>query len=239
VLLRRWYVLALFVGVLVATPVAGCASDEGTAKTKTETVERTVTVEKPPAPKKDGRKPHRRSLPKPPAPEFVSCDSNIEAEAGTTTCPFAQNVFWTYWTNGESSEPAEVWSPAAQASFATTCGLDGTQVVCNASDNATVKFPTGAVDVYSQDQADAYASTHDLGPENEGVPPPNPPTGGGGGSGGEDCQGYDPCINPGPDVDCEGGEGNGPRYVAGPVDVDGADPYGLDSNYDGVGCEYR
>jgi hypothetical protein len=53
----------------------------------------------------------------------------------------------------------------------------------------------------------------------------------------DDCQGYDPCITPGPDVDCAGGSGNGPRYVDGPVSVDGSDPYGLDSNYDGVGCE--
>jgi hypothetical protein len=56
-------------------------------------------------------------------------------------------------------------------------------------------------------------------------------------AGGVDCQGYDPCIEPGDDVDCAGGTGNGPRYVDGPVSVTGDDPYGLDSNYDGVGCE--
>ncbi|MEY2421066.1 MAG: hypothetical protein QOI95_1133 [Acidimicrobiaceae bacterium] len=53
-----------------------------------------------------------------------------------------------------------------------------------------------------------------------------------------DCTpGYDPCIPPGPDVDCAGGSGNGPRYVDGPVSVTGSDPYGLDNNNDGVGCE--
>jgi hypothetical protein len=57
--------------------------------------------------------------------------------------------------------------------------------------------------------------------------PPPPPA---------DCQGYDPCIAPGPDVDCAGGEGNGPRY-SGPVRVYGSDPYGLDSDGDGYGCE--
>lgn len=50
------------------------------------------------------------------------------------------------------------------------------------------------------------------------------------------CQGYDPCLPPGPDVDCSGGEGDGPRYVDGPVSVSGSDPYGLDGNNDGVGC---
>lgn len=51
--------------------------------------------------------------------------------------------------------------------------------------------------------------------------------------------GYNPCIPPGDDVDCAGGTGNGPRYVDGPVYVDhsGGDPYGLDSDGDGVGCE--
>jgi endonuclease YncB( thermonuclease family) len=59
-------------------------------------------------------------------------------------------------------------------------------------------------------------------------PAPRPP---------QDCQGYDPCLPPGPDVDCAGGAGNGPRYVHGPVYVTGADPYGLDGDGDGVACE--
>jgi micrococcal nuclease len=60
-------------------------------------------------------------------------------------------------------------------------------------------------------------------------PPPPPPP--------RDCQGYDPCLPPGPDVDCRPGSGDGPRYVEGPVDVRGDDPYELDGNNDGVGCE--
>ena len=49
--------------------------------------------------------------------------------------------------------------------------------------------------------------------------------------------GYDPCIPKGPDVDCAGGSGDGPRYVEGPVYVTGSDPYKLDRDHDGVGCE--
>ncbi len=49
--------------------------------------------------------------------------------------------------------------------------------------------------------------------------------------------GYDPCIPPGADVDCAGGSGNGPRYIQGPVTVTGSDPYDLDSDNDGIGCE--
>jgi hypothetical protein len=149
-------------------------------------------------------------------------------------------VFWTYWTSGESSSPLPVWSPAAQASFTTACESDGTHVVCSTSDNGVVKFSQAAVDSYSQVQADAYADTHDLGPDPyEGLPHADtPPSGGDGGAdSNEDCQGYDPCIHPGSDVDCEGGSGDGPRYVEGPVYVSGADPYGLDLDGDGVACE--
>jgi hypothetical protein len=65
-------------------------------------------------------------------------------------------------------------------------------------------------------------------PPPEPKPAPRPRT---------DCQGYSPCLPPGPDVDCAGGSGDGPRYVNGPVYVNGSDPYELDGNGDGVGCE--
>jgi endonuclease YncB( thermonuclease family) len=70
--------------------------------------------------------------------------------------------------------------------------------------------------------------TDPVGDSPEPAPSPTEPT---------DCQGYDPCLPPGPDVDCAGGAGDGPRYVNGPVYVNGSDPYGLDSDGDDVGCE--
>ena len=48
--------------------------------------------------------------------------------------------------------------------------------------------------------------------------------------------GDDPCIVPGDDVDCEG-EGDGPRFVRGPVYVEGRATYGLDADGNGVACE--
>jgi TolA-binding protein len=48
--------------------------------------------------------------------------------------------------------------------------------------------------------------------------------------------GYSPCLPPASDYDCAGGTGDGPEYT-GPVTVSGSDPYGLDSDSDGVGCE--
>lgn len=39
------------------------------------------------------------------------------------------------------------------------------------------------------------------------------------------------------DVDCYGGTGDGPRYIKGPVSVGWDDPYDLDRDGDGIGCE--
>jgi hypothetical protein len=217
--------------------VAACA--ENTQQVKTVTVERqTATDEPQPPPRKKHRKAPER--PAPSTPEFVHCDANIEAKADNTTCPFAQNVFWTYWTSGESGSPLEVWSPAAHASFTTTCEGSGAGVVCTTDDNAVVRFPQAAVDHYSQSQADAYGAAHDLGPDPyESLPDDDssPDYGSEDDGSASDCQGYDPCIPPGGDVDCGGGSGNGPRYVDGPVDVYGSDPYGLDADGDGIGCD--
>lgn len=45
------------------------------------------------------------------------------------------------------------------------------------------------------------------------------------------------CVSPNAsDVDCEGGNGNGPEY-SGPVRVVGPDEYDLDRDGDGYGCE--
>lgn len=39
------------------------------------------------------------------------------------------------------------------------------------------------------------------------------------------------------DYDCAEGDGDGPNYVYSPVEVVGADPFGLDEDGDGVGCQ--
>jgi hypothetical protein len=57
---------------------------------------------------------------------------------------------------------------------------------------------------------------------------------------GKDCDpSYpDACLKVGiGDYDCAGGSGNGPNCVEGPVTVRGPDPFGLDDDGDGVGCE--
>ena len=57
-------------------------------------------------------------------------------------------------------------------------------------------------------------------------------------SAGQECTpGYSPCLPPAKDYDCAGGKGDGPKYVQGPVYVTGPDPYRLDADHDGIGCE--
>jgi hypothetical protein len=48
----------------------------------------------------------------------------------------------------------------------------------------------------------------------------------------------DACLHDGiGDYDCAGGSGNGPNYIGGPIEVRAPDPFGLDADHDGVGCE--
>lgn len=49
--------------------------------------------------------------------------------------------------------------------------------------------------------------------------------------------GYSPCLTPAYDYDCAGGSGDGPKYVYGVERVTGSDPYDLDADGDGYGCE--
>lgn len=46
------------------------------------------------------------------------------------------------------------------------------------------------------------------------------------------------CLKPdASDYDCEGGSGDGPEYVSGPIRIVGEDPYDLDRDGDGTACE--
>lgn len=45
------------------------------------------------------------------------------------------------------------------------------------------------------------------------------------------------CVPIASDVDCAGGSGDGPAYVSGTVRVVGNDPYGLDADDNGWGCD--
>ena len=69
------------------------------------------------------------------------------------------------------------------------------------------------------------------------APPPPPVASTSTESSSDGCTpGYSPCLPPASDYDCSGGSGDGPKYT-GYVTVTGSDPYDLDSDGDGAGCE--
>jgi hypothetical protein len=96
------------------------------------------------------------------AAAFKRCDANISASTSTTTCGFAQNVFYEYW-NHNGDGVITVYSPATHTTWQTYCTPDAGQVVCETDDGGVVKFSQSALANYSQDQADAYAASHDIG----------------------------------------------------------------------------
>ena len=93
---------------------------------------------------------------------WTSCDANISARSPGTSCGFASNVFYEYWTAGQS--PAiRAYSPASGSTYGLSCSSSGAQVQCTATDGAAVRFSQAAIDAYSQAQADSYAASHDVG----------------------------------------------------------------------------
>ncbi len=151
--------LALLSCAVLAALLGSCGGSGETAQVKTVTVETRVAAP-PPAPRRTRKS--RNATPTQSA--FVSCDANVEVKAETTSCGFAQNVFWHYWTSGEA-QSLDVYSPATKATLATNCTASGGRVSCATSDGGEVRFPRTALDTYSTAQADNYAATHDLGPD--------------------------------------------------------------------------
>ncbi len=94
---------------------------------------------------------------------YVHCDANISAKADTTSCGFAANVFYEFWSSGEGTA-LHVYSPATQKTYEVHCTVREAKVACSTLDGSGVRFSQASVDAYSQSQADHYAATHDLGP---------------------------------------------------------------------------
>jgi hypothetical protein len=185
----RAALLVLLIGV------AGCGADtqsarpsEGAAAHGPSTA--TAAQSQPPAKVRKKPKPSRdhrqvtvvRSSPSPTAnaapPAFVSCDANIRVRAATTTCPFAENVFYELFqaTAGYiSATTVRAWSPATRRFYSVKCS-GGTSIVCTAGDGGEVHFSSDAMDAYDDSQANRYASTHDTGPSDVSDKDLNSPT---------------------------------------------------------------
>jgi hypothetical protein len=92
---------------------------------------------------------------------FSACGRDVEARAGTTSCAFAQNVFYEFY---EASPEREfpVYSPTTGATYSMSCAVESV-VTCTGGNGAEVRFPMSAVRAYTEADARAYANSHDLG----------------------------------------------------------------------------
>jgi hypothetical protein len=237
--LRRWIVAGAVVPIALVSAAALSACGE-TPRTKTVTVTTpapppsaatTQTKLKSHASPDARRSAHRRS-----GTPLTACDPNVRAKAATTTCGFAENVFYEYWLARESGEGTEVraFSSALGRFLAVTCETRAL-VTCRTDAGALVRFPLSAVRAYTPANAESYAQRHKV----SGGPDPTPAPEESSSGGSEDC---DPnyegaCLDPNAlDYDCDGGSGDGPEYT-GTVTVVGDDHFGLDRDGDGVGCQ--
>jgi hypothetical protein len=167
--------------------------------------------------------------------KLTACDSNIRVKAATTTCAFAENVFYEYWRWLEYREVSDVeaYSPKLKTYLPVECKDTG-PVTCRTHAGALVRFPASAVEAYTVDDAATYAASHTVSKDpnaaSDDAAAPSDEHG--------DC---DPnyegaCLDPAAsDYDCEGGSGDGPEYT-GTVTVVGDDHFDLDRDGDGVGC---
>jgi hypothetical protein len=83
----------------------------------------------------------------------------------STTCAFAQNVFWEYWTARNAHADAErivAYSDKSQDWFELTCDDTGT-IVCTTDEGGLVQITASALAGYDQSMADTYAKTHTVG----------------------------------------------------------------------------
>jgi hypothetical protein len=104
-----------------------------------------------------------------------------------------------------------------------TCGFSAKAFVCTDSDGRVVtKLP-----VKKSRPATATAIEPPFGPPEPPTGPSAPP---------ECAEGYSPCLPPAADYDCKYGNGDGPEYTGEVIILGGYDPYGLDADNDGIGC---
>jgi hypothetical protein len=147
-------------GVAAALTVGGCGG-EALPADQPVTVIKTVThIEaREPTGKSALKRTHAKAAV---ASGFADCDPNISVRAATTTCPFAQNVFYEYWASGEAPT-VDAYSPAAKAMYTVSC-VARQRIRCRGGDGAEIRFPQAAIDAYTEPQAAAFAASADTGP---------------------------------------------------------------------------
>lgn len=123
---------------------------------------------------------------------LTACDPNVRVKAATTTCGFAENVFYEYWHAGEGTA-IKAFSAAIGTYLAVHCKA-GVLVTCRTGAGALVRFPVRAVRAYTAANARSYARRHTVSGDPDATAAPDPPSSG-------DAQDCDPsyegaCLDP-------------------------------------------
>jgi hypothetical protein len=116
-----------------------------------------------------------------------NCDTSVVADSATS-CAFAENVFYEYYKSSRAAgagQSLRAHSPDTGHDYSVFCSLRQGLIVCLGEPLATgiyVSFPNAAIASYTATEANAYASSHDLGhpARAQTAPAPsNPPEEGG------------------------------------------------------------
>jgi len=166
--------LGAVIAVVLVLPLPGCATEPVRTSTKRSSAPPVAAAPASTAtaqPKRTHRKKAARPRRTAQARALVACDSNITVRTSSTSCPFAQNVFYAFYQDAKASRSQnsiEAYSPVSRQGYAVACATDdASNVTCVAGDGGEVHFDLGAVALYDDEQAAAYASAHDLGPGSE------------------------------------------------------------------------
>ena len=85
-----------------------------------------------------------------PSTAMGSC-GNIRVRAATTSCSFAQNVFWEYWNASQQGEATTItaYSPAGGGRMLQLTCDGASTVICTTTSGAEVRIPSAALGAYT------------------------------------------------------------------------------------------
>jgi len=184
-------VFTVAVGLLCVVTLLGCAGNgpspaDRTVALSTATPASQAAVRATPTPRRHRVHPQRPvATAAPVSSALQACDPNITVRTASTTCPFAENVFYAFYTEGvsfQAQNAVHAYSAAAAQDYAVACATDDAEnVTCVAGDGGEVHFNLAAIRAYDDRQAARYAASHDLGPDH-GMDPNNVEGSSGGGT---------------------------------------------------------
>jgi hypothetical protein len=139
---------------LLALIATGCGSTTEISQSSQPVVTTTKTV---------SAQTHRHHRPRTVAASaFTRCDGYVQV-GPSTSCAFANNVFYEFFESQPDREFA-AYSPTTGEEYDMTCA-GASMITCRGGQGAQIRFPMSAVEIYTDDDAAAYASSHDLGPD--------------------------------------------------------------------------